>query len=68
LSQFSTKGRNNETNDGDDSTGDTLPFDGMDKDEMDDKDLKAAKEMDKDHQASDEAEKQDLAQDVDEDI
>lgn len=40
----------------------------MDEDEMDDKDLEAAKEMDKDHQASDEAEIQDLAQEVDKDM
>jgi hypothetical protein len=40
----------------------------MDDDEMDDEDLEAANEIDKDRQASDEAEIQDLARDVDEDM
>jgi hypothetical protein len=68
LSQFSTKRK---SNDGDDSAGDwinTLPANEMDEDEIDDEDLEAAKEMDKDRQASDEAEIQDLAQEVDEDM
>jgi hypothetical protein len=68
LSQFSTKQK---SNDNDDSAGDwinTSPANEMDEDEMDDEDLKAAKEMDKDHQASNEAEIQDLAQEVDKDM
>ena len=67
MSQFSAKRK---SNDGDDSTGDWigLPADEIDEDEMDDEDLEAIKEMDKDRQASDEAEIRELAQDVDEDM
>jgi hypothetical protein len=66
LSQFSTKRTRNE---GDD-TGDWIdsPANEPDDDDMDDEDLEAVKEMDKDRQASDEVEIQDLAQEVDEDM
>jgi hypothetical protein len=68
LSQFFTKRK---SNDGDDSAGnwiDTSPANEIDEDKMDDKDLEAAKEMDKDCQASNQAEIQDPAQEVDEDM
>lgn len=45
---------------------DTSPVDETD-DEMDDEELEAANETDKDRQASDDAEIQDLAREVDED-
>jgi hypothetical protein len=63
--------KSNKTNDGDDSAGDwihTLPSDGMDEDEMDEEDLAATIEMDKNCQASDKEEIQDLAKDIDEDM
>ena len=68
MSQFSAKRKRN---DGDDGTGDwieTSPADEIDEDEMDNEDLEATKEMDKDCLASDEAEIQDIAQEVDEDM
>ena len=40
----------------------------MEEDEMDDEDLEAMKEMDKDREASDKAEIQDLSWEVDEDM
>jgi hypothetical protein len=40
----------------------------MEEDELDDEDLEAMKEMDKDHEASDEAEIQDLSQEIDKDM
>jgi len=68
LSQFSTKRKGNE---GDDGAGDwinTSPVDELEEDELDDEDLEALAEIDKDRQASDEAEIQNLAREVDEDM
>jgi hypothetical protein len=63
LSQFTTKRK--ASNEDEDDTGagdwiDTLPVD-----EMDDEELEAANEVDKDRQASDNAEIQDISRDVD---
>lgn len=67
MSQFSTK-RNKAANEGDDDVGgdliDTSPVDEMDN-EIDDEDVEAANEIDKDREACDDAEIQDISRDVD---
>ena len=69
MSQFSTKRK---SKNGDESAGDWIDTSAADEtdedDELDDEDIEAAMEMDKDRQASDEAEIQDLAREVDDDM
>ena len=66
--QFSTKRKRNDSDDSAGNWVDTAPVDEMEENEMDDEDLEAIKETDKDREASDEAEIQDLSQEVDEDM